>query len=106
MVQDADGLRQMVVGLSATMEPDGSPWAPLQVEACFETLLRGIVGFEIRTQRIKGRVKMGQHNRPDDRRRVQAAFAGATPRRQRTAEAMRRSRPIEKPRRVPAAAQA
>lgn len=93
MIQDADGLRRMVVELSAMMEPDGTPWAPSQVEAYIERLLAGIVGFEIPIDRIEGQVRLGQHNRPDDRRRLHVALSAGTPRQQRTAEAMRRLRP-------------
>lgn len=94
MVEDADRLRQMVVRLSEVMEPAGTPWAPSQVEGYIDRLLRGIVGFEIGIERIEGQVRMGQHNRPDDRRRVHAAMEAGTPRQQRTADAMQRLRPI------------
>lgn len=94
MVQEADGLRRMVVKLSAMMEPDGSAWAPSQVDAYTERLLCGIVGFEIPIERIEGQVRMGQHNGADDRRRVQAALAAGTPRQQRMADAMQRLQPI------------
>ncbi len=90
MVMDADGLRHMVVRLSEANEPEDTGWASSQVDQYIDKLLHGIVGFEIPIARIEGQVRMGQHNKSDDRRRVHAALAAGTPRQRRTAEMMRR----------------
>ena len=90
MVEDAEGLRRMVVRLSEANEGLGSGWSPSQVEPYIDKLLRGIVGFEIPIARIEGQVRMGQHNSPDDQRRVHAVLDAGTPRQRRTAEMMRR----------------
>jgi len=90
LVQDADGLRDMVVQLSERMEPPGSAWSGGQVETYIDKLLGGIVGFEIDITRLEGQRRLAQQNGPDDRRRVLAALEAGTHRQRHVAEAMRR----------------
>jgi transcriptional regulator len=74
--QDADWLRANVTQLSDTHEAARAvPWkigdAP---ESYVETMLRGIVGFELTVTQLDGKYKLTQNRDAADREAVRAAF--------------------------------
>jgi transcriptional regulator len=73
--EDAEWLRALVTRLTATHESQfEQPWAVADAPATYvDGLLKGIVGIELRIDRIEGKWKMGQNRSAEDR---QGAVAG------------------------------
>ena len=94
MVEDPLVLRQMIVDLSLLMEPPGSAWRPDTVDAYIDRLVAGIVGFRIPIARLDIQVRVGQQNRPDDKRRVRAALTAGSHRQARAGEMVERYDPL------------
>jgi transcriptional regulator len=76
-LQDADWLRAHVTALSNAHEsPRPQPWAIGDApESYIQTMLRGIVGFEIAIETLEGKYKLSQNRDTADRAAVREAFA-------------------------------
>lgn len=75
-VQDADWLRANVTALSNTHESGrAAPWQISEApESYIETMLRGIVGFELVIETLEGKYKLSQNRDAADRAAVREAF--------------------------------
>ncbi|HUE63426.1 MAG TPA: FMN-binding negative transcriptional regulator [Rhizomicrobium sp.] len=75
-MQDADWLRAHVTRLSETHEHRrADPWKVSDApESYIETMLRGIVGFELEIARLDGKYKLTQNRDEADRDGVRAAL--------------------------------
>lgn len=75
-IQDADWLRAHVAALSDLHEaPRAQPWEMSEApESYIESMLRGIVGFEIVIERLEGKYKLSQNRDGADRAGVREAF--------------------------------
>jgi transcriptional regulator len=75
--QEPDWLRTHVTALSQTHEAgQPSPWQVSDAPASYvETLLRGIVGFELTIENLEGKYKLSQNRDAADRAGVREAFA-------------------------------
>ena len=76
-IEDAEWLRALVTELTETHErPRADPWAVTDAPADFvDGMLRAIVGFELRIERLEGKWKMSQNRPPKDRARVLEGLA-------------------------------
>jgi transcriptional regulator len=76
-VQDPDWLRAHVTALSQAHESERSePWQVSDAPANYiDTMLRGIVGFELAIETLEGKYKLSQNRDAADRAGVRAAFA-------------------------------
>jgi transcriptional regulator len=76
-VQDADWLRAHVTALSNAHEaPRPEPWAVSDApDSYIESMLRGIVGFELTIESLEGKYKLSQNRDDADRAGVREAFA-------------------------------
>lgn len=91
VTQDRDQLREMVLMLSALMEPNGSPWEAERLDETYvDKLLLGVVGFRIEVDEVDVQLRLSQQNNQDDQRRVRNALAAGTLRERQVAEAMQR----------------
>jgi transcriptional regulator len=73
MVWDREQLRTMVLDLSRLMEPADTAWAADLTYV--DSLVDGVVGFDLEILRIDAQVRLSQQNDLDDRRRVHAALS-------------------------------
>jgi transcriptional regulator len=66
---DAERLRALVTRLTATHEAERpEPWAVSDAPAQFiDTMLKSIVGFELRIERLEGKWKLSQNRPAEDR---------------------------------------
>jgi transcriptional regulator len=85
-----DALVAQLAEMAKTFEHDErEPWNPEMLdESFFANLRRGIVGFEIRTERVRTKVKLSQNRSVTDRARVAAALAASDRPRDREVAAM------------------
>ena len=91
VTHDRDELREMVLKLSALMEPNGSPWEAERLDETYlDKLLSGIVGFRIEVGEVDVQLRLSQQNNQDDQIRVRNALAAGTLRERQVAEAMQR----------------
>lgn len=91
VTQDRERLRQMVLDLSALMEPDGSPWEAARLDSAYvDKLLPGIVGFTIEVDHVDVQLRLSQQNNADDQTRVRASLNAGTLRERQVAETMAR----------------
>ncbi|GLQ07848.1 FMN-binding negative transcriptional regulator [Sneathiella chinensis] len=77
-VEDADRVRDMLSRLTADNEQERTdPWSPEQMEAGrIEAMMKGIVAFEMRVERLEGQAKLGQHKSLADRQALANAARG------------------------------
>ncbi len=75
-MQDADWLRANVTALSQAHEsPRAQPWQVSEApEGYIDTMLRGIVGFELAIESLTGKYKLSQNRDAADRAAVREAF--------------------------------
>jgi len=76
VIEDAGRVRALIDRLVRTFE-DGRP-APWRMDGLpadyLDSMLRGIVAFEIPIDRLEGKAKLSQNRSPDDRARVRTAL--------------------------------
>ena len=77
---ERDELVRLLDDLAAAHEPRLAPKKPWtrdkMVSARFEGLLKGIVGYEVAIEALRGTLKLGQHKKDDERR---GAYEGLEP---------------------------
>lgn len=88
VIEDAAALRAILERGSALAVSAGGTWRPAQVAAYIDRLLGGIAGFEIRLGTLRGQIRLGQHNGPEDWQGVHDALSCGTLQQRRVAEDM------------------
>ena len=75
-IRDPEWLRDMLDRLSARHEArEAAPWRMRDLPPSYlESMLRGIVGFEIAVSRLEGKFKLSQNRPASDRPRIIAAL--------------------------------
>lgn len=75
LTDDAVRLERMLQELTQTHESaTGTPWRMDLPRAYLDSMLKGIVGFEVRITRLQGKFKLSQNRPATDRTRVAAAL--------------------------------